>query len=460
MSVLRQLKKAVQWHDGMLLRPEHFQQADRRQEQIDQFILSRALPFYWGVSHLKIDDVLVTSGVFRVLEMDAIMPDGLVVNVYAEDGDNLELDLTVYREEFRKQKSLFVYVAVAEFRSDAASMSSDLPRYDSTESGFVVNQNTGEEAPRFPCIKPHVMLIAGEEPSGRFVYFPIAKVTQEKNNYIVDTYTPPSLEVSTTSRLGSYCLGLSRKVRNKAAFLADQIRNDQRSVFSRESKGHIRAMMASLLPFESLFQTESAHPYSLYLSLCAVAGEMSALRDVEVPPTFSPYNHNRIMESFKEIFDYIEYCLDALQEGYKVISFGQDDRVFKVDLERAWMTDKLTIGLKGTSYMLEKDLINWASSAVIATKDFVEGIRDKRILGAERSLMSSNKQLKLLPSKDMILLEVIYDKTFINPDSEFQIFNVGDTPLKRPREIVMYVPKTPEQEAAQQKAEQEDANYR
>ena len=49
-----------------------------------------------------------------------------------------------------------------------------------------------------------------------------------------------------------------------------------------------------------------------------------------------------------------------------------------------------------------------------------------------------------MPSKDMILLEVIYDHSFINADEEFQIFNVGDTPTKRPTEIVMYVPKKTE----------------
>ena len=101
MSALRQLKKAVQWHDGMLLRPEHFQQADRRLEQLQHFQLSKALPHYWGVSHLKIDDVLLTSGTFRLMELDAIMPDGMVVGVNAEDGDHLELDLADYAKQFK-----------------------------------------------------------------------------------------------------------------------------------------------------------------------------------------------------------------------------------------------------------------------------------------------------------------------------------------------------------------------
>jgi len=441
MSALRQLKKAVQWHDGMLLRPEHFQQADRRHEQVNHFLLSKSLPFYWGVSHLKIDEVLLTSGSFRILEMDAVMPDGMVVGVNAEDGDHLEMDLSAHEKAFKKKNAVYIYMAVPEFRSDAASVLSDFPRYESTESGFVVNQNTGEEAPRFACLKPHVTLFAGAEPSGRFVYFPIARVRQDKANYVLDDFMPPCLEVRSTSKVGSLCVHTAKKIRNKAAFLIEQIRNDQRSLMSQESMGHIRSMTSALPAFEALFQTEKTHPFNLYVGLCHLAGAISALRPSEIPPAFQPYNHNRSLDCFNEVFDYIDFCLNALQEGFAILPFAQDDRVFKLELQRPWMTDKFVIGLKGSSQMLEKDLIEWASSTVIATQDFVEGVRDKRVLGAERNLMSGSKKLKLMPSKNMILLEVIFDKGFINPDSELCIFNVADTPLKRPSEIVMYVTK-------------------
>jgi type VI secretion system protein ImpJ len=133
--------------------------------------------------------------------------------------------------------------------------------------------------------------------------------------------------------------------------------------------------------------------------------------------------------------------LEALQEGFSMISFAKEDRVFKVDLESAWMADKVIIGVKGSLTMPEKDLIEWATSCVIATRDYVAGVRDKRILGASRQLISGSKALRLMPSKDMVLLEVVYDRSFINVDDELQIFNVADTPQKRPSEIVMYVPK-------------------
>lgn len=34
------VKNAIQWHEGMLLRPQHFQQADRRIEQLFAYHLN------------------------------------------------------------------------------------------------------------------------------------------------------------------------------------------------------------------------------------------------------------------------------------------------------------------------------------------------------------------------------------------------------------------------------------
>ena len=442
MTSLRRLKKAVQWHDGMLLRPEHFQQADRRLDQLLHYQFSQALPFYWGVSQLKIDDVLLSSGTVRILELEAIMPDGLILSFHADDGDMLELNLAEYEKEFKQRnQDVLVYVCVPEYRSDAASLTSDSPRFQSVESGFVINENTGEEAPRFPCLRPHVHLMAGDQPPARYVSLPILKIQNIQNTYVLAKFTPPCLSVPLLTELGGLCTHIAQVVRNKAAFLADRVRSDQTSFMAAESSQHIRTMTAALLSFEAQLQTGRTHPYYLYIALCTLAGNLSGLRPHEVPPVFKPYNHNNMMQSFTEVTDYILYCLSALQEGFTIVTFNQDDRVFKLAMMRDWVEDKFIFGAKASAEMQEKDLITWVTSAVIASKGYVSSVRDKRILGAKRRVIEKNEALKLMPSKDMILFEVVYDRNFIDPDEELQIFNVADTPLKRPRELIFYLAK-------------------
>jgi type VI secretion system protein ImpJ len=215
------------------------------------------------------------------------MPDGLVVGMNAEDGDQVDLNLAEYEKDFKNTKSLYIYLSIPEHRVDAASLRSEFPRFESAESGFVVNQNTGEEAPRFACLKPKLVLLAGAEPTGRFIYFPLAKVSKVKAKYVLDSFLPPLLTVPLASPLGSLCTNLAQTIRNKAAFLSEQIRQDNRSLMGQESQSHIKTMMAGLVGFESLLQTGATHPFALYVGLCQLAGHMSALRPGGNTPCFS-----------------------------------------------------------------------------------------------------------------------------------------------------------------------------
>ena len=47
----------IQWHEGMLLSPQHFQQMELRQQQILTYHMQLVSPFYWGVNHLRMDAV-------------------------------------------------------------------------------------------------------------------------------------------------------------------------------------------------------------------------------------------------------------------------------------------------------------------------------------------------------------------------------------------------------------------
>lgn len=59
-------------------------------------------PFHWGVRRLKIDPVLLVSGKFRILELEAILPDGLIVeHGHLDDTSALEIELEEFAEDIR-----------------------------------------------------------------------------------------------------------------------------------------------------------------------------------------------------------------------------------------------------------------------------------------------------------------------------------------------------------------------
>lgn len=443
MVMMRRLKKGVQWYDGMLLRPEHFQQADRRQDQLAYYRLAQTDPYFYGVSHLVIDEELLPGGILRITELEGMIPDGTVAVSYGDDGDGLELDIKAAEKALGLITGpLLVYLGLPEYRADAAALGSENPRYASVESNFVVNENTGEETPRFAVLSPKLRLFLAQEAPKSFVSIPLMSIENVQGAYKLGSFLAPCMQVPITSVLGGRLLLLVRELRSKISFLAERTRSDASSFIAQEAVGYIRRMTAGLLGFEARLHSNKAHPYDLFVGLCEIAGHISGLRTSEVPPTFSAYDHKDLDRTFAQVINYVNQCLASLQEGYAILEFQKDDRVFKLSLSPAIATDKMILGIKGGSDLTQKDLVEWATSAVIATKGYVVSVRDKRILGAKRRVIEGNERMRLVPSSHTVLIEITRDHSCIDPQDELQVFNMGDIKERRPQEVVMYVEKS------------------
>src|SRR5690349_6497442 len=117
-----EIPDAIQWHEGLLLTPQHFQQLSSRHEALVQYGTSLVAPFCWGVRRFKHHAISLPAGKLRVLELEAVMPDGLVV-VHGLHGagrdDILEIDHTAHAEHMGHRVAL-VHLAVS-VQNDAAS---------------------------------------------------------------------------------------------------------------------------------------------------------------------------------------------------------------------------------------------------------------------------------------------------------------------------------------------------
>src|SRR5215475_9298751 len=88
------IPERIQWSEGMLLGPHHFQQTARRNEALLDYYFSRAVPYFWGVTRLQIDPMRLAAGFVTILALEAVMPDGTLINHPALDGGDLQLDLS------------------------------------------------------------------------------------------------------------------------------------------------------------------------------------------------------------------------------------------------------------------------------------------------------------------------------------------------------------------------------
>src|SRR4029079_2325474 len=69
-------------------------------------------PFHWGITRLEIDRDQLLDGVFRVVDLEAVMPDGLLVSYAGGDGGELRIEIASAVESLLAQP-MKIYLAVA-----------------------------------------------------------------------------------------------------------------------------------------------------------------------------------------------------------------------------------------------------------------------------------------------------------------------------------------------------------
>src|SRR5262245_49415880 len=100
--------RPVHWHEGMFLRPHHFQAAQRYQAREAHRSHRWDVHHNWGLRHIELDRDALANNRLVVRELHARLRDGTQVAV-PEDGDLAPLDLKVALE---RAASVTVYLAV------------------------------------------------------------------------------------------------------------------------------------------------------------------------------------------------------------------------------------------------------------------------------------------------------------------------------------------------------------
>jgi type VI secretion system protein ImpJ len=430
---------AIQWHEGMLLTPQHFQQDAARTEMLLQYSTLSAAPFAWGVQRLHLDTRLISSGSFRVLQLEAMMPDGTVVSHRAERDRELMVDLIPHKEAMR---SAPVAVHLALPARASAAVRGGLSRYESFESEPIADENTGNADLRIPRLRPSLTLFLGETPPPKYISFPLAQVRFEDENYYLADYVPASLSVPANSALGRTCSQLVARLREKAVTISEQVRSPAAVLdmpMMLDSKLRVQTLVAALPRMEAVLSTGVAHPFTLYTELCGVAGQLCSLGASLLPPVFSTYNHRELRASFNEVISFCHRMVDeGVPESYRALTFRFADGVFSLNFEPEYVNKRLVLGMRVPGGAGERDVVSWAEECLIGSQSVIQSLRERRILGAARQHVDRDQDL--LPARGVILFSLRPDPEYIRQSEPLQILNFNDRPGSiRPLEIVLYV---------------------
>jgi type VI secretion system protein ImpJ len=445
---------AIQWHEGLLLTPQHFQQLSSRHEALVQYSTSLVAPFCWGIRRFKHDAISLTAGTFRVDELEGVMPDGLVISYGSDNAagtNRLEVDLTKFVDQM-VDKPVTIYVAVA--ARQTGNSNGDLSRYESFKGGLVPDETPGGKAHEIYRLKPRLNLVVSDSLPTKYSGFPLARVVHKDSSFaLCEKFIPPLLTVpgpstagdvtaAAAQRLAAMCSKTAQRIRKRAMYVADEESGSAREgAASNEmaTRGLMLSLVGCLPFFEGVLKIGVAHPLTVYLALCGWAGQLAVLGKDQVPPSFDSYDHNDLYATFKPVLEFIKRTVDqGVPLSYQSFPFryDDDDGAFKLHFDGSWMNRRMAIGMKGPRGMSEAELIRWGESCLIGAQSEIASMREKRITGAVRT--HADRVGDIVPGKGVVLFSLNADPNFIKSEEVLQIVNQTGP---RPTEIVLHVRK-------------------
>jgi len=440
MNIRPSITDRVEWHEGMLLAPQHFQLFSAR---VDDLAASHALavaPFGWGVRRMRTDAGLLPAGLVRILDLDATFPDGTLVSYTAENPMHgaLDLSLAPYAEGLA-DAPLDVYLVLPVSRRIAADTSAS--RFRSVSMSPVEDEVSQAVPADVPRLLPNLALAVGEVPSSLFTYLRLGTVAKD-NEVIKWTATmPPWMEVPADCELWERVTAFAGQLRGKAAFVAKQTAVPSSKTEDRlsylEQRERLRNLVSVLPYFEAIVRTPHLHPYSLYVALCGLLGPLSMLRPGSLPITPPRYEHTNLQTTFSPLLDALEDSLQEVNQEYREYKFEYRHGAFEIVILPEWLDKELVLGMRGQP---ERDLVAWMAGAIVGSQSAYASLRERRVLGAARSHIESAKSLGVRSSSGYTLFSIQVDEALIIAQQPLVVSNSTESATaQRPHEMVLFV---------------------
>ncbi|MCH8498327.1 MAG: type VI secretion system baseplate subunit TssK [Marinobacter sp.] len=304
----------VAWSEGMLLRPQHFQQQDRYLYHIARLRHARLAPYGYGLSELVLDDQALGLGQVGVVKVSGLFADGMPFSL--DQKDNLVLEVPQdARDELiflalPLEKQAGVNITAAGAGQIARFILQQVPMLDdSLDDGE-------EEALGLAYLNPSLRL--EREDQAGYVCLPIARVVEvvnEKEVKIDRNFMPPSLDVNRCSPLASLLREVLAMVKQRAKALSVRMQKG-----AEQSTTLFDVLMLQTLnrwqPILEHYQhRDGLHPEKLYETLVALIGEMATFTRAEkCAPELPVYRHEKLTETYGDLAAVLSQSLSTVLE--------------------------------------------------------------------------------------------------------------------------------------------------
>jgi type VI secretion system protein ImpJ len=352
--------RAVHWHEGMFIRPQHFQTAQRYWAHLVDRNEKWDVHYNWGLRSIELDLDALANYYGIVRSLHARLRDGTLVSV-PEDGLLPDLDL---RTAFEGGNTATLYLGVPMLHLGRANASADGPsevaRY-TVDTRELEDENTGVNPQPVQVRLLNACLLLSNQDHTGYEVLPIARIQKsaraEATPELDLSYIPPVLACDAWGPLATNILqAIYERIGKKIETLATQIVT-RGVTFDSHTQGdallfaQLRELNQAHALLSSLAYAQGVHPLLAYLELCRLVGQMSIFGATRRPPELPRYDHDDLGGCFYRIKQYLDELLNILVEPeYKERPFIGAGLRMQVSLEPAWLESawQMYVGVRST----------------------------------------------------------------------------------------------------------------
>ncbi|TCJ20393.1 type VI secretion system baseplate subunit TssK [Parasulfuritortus cantonensis] len=318
----------VVWSEGLFLRPQHFQQAERFLEYWIESRIGAGFAYGYGFSSLELDPELLKLGKLGIRSARGIMPDGTPFAIPDECPAPPPLEVPT------DCKDTVALLALPLRRSGMPELSlgdaAGLPRYRGVDA--LVSDNVagipGEADMKVGQLA--FKLVLANSSTEAYTTMSVAKISERRSSNVVvltENHIPPCLDCRASETLHDYLRDIASLINHRANGLAGRLgQPGQQGV--AEIVDFLMLQVANRFDpiFRHLQEREPLHPESLYMVCLGLAGELATFTHANRRPADLPaYRHDALLETYLPLINDLRDSLTAVMDQ-NALSIELQDR--------------------------------------------------------------------------------------------------------------------------------------
>ena len=329
----------VVWTKGMFLSPQHFQAQDLYFEDLIQFRFAASHYANYGVTEYQIDNEALANGVFKLIAVRGVLPDGEAFDMPASDELPPSRELVSHWPS--TDETLDVYLSLPERRLNARNVT--LPgqrtsgpadtRYTS-ETRMVPDDNQGGDDKPVQLGQKAFRVLFGTEFRDGYGSLRVAQLERSPTGIPVlrAAFVPPCLDLAASD----YLLNLLRRqveiLLTKSSSLSGPRRERGKATASftasETDKFWLLHTVNSYLPeLKHIFKTRHGHPEPAYVAMLRLAGALSTFSLEGGPGDLPDYDHDNLGPCFRALDAHIRDLMETvIPSKYVSIPLSLTDR--------------------------------------------------------------------------------------------------------------------------------------